>query len=403
MTALQFHPLADLFPLVEGAEFEELVADIKAVGRVELPIVIHEGMILDGRNRYRACMAAGIEPNFIPFRGDDPLGFVISLNLKRRHLDESQRAMVAAKLATLRQGARTDLSPIGEMSQQQAADLLNVGKRSVERAAEVRDHGAPELQQAVEQGKVSVSAAVDLATLPQQEQTEIVARGEREILRKAQEIRAALTEQRRVERIARAITLSARNAPLPAERKYPLLLADPAWRYDFSMTSTRAIEANYPTMSLEEICALPVSNLAAPSAVLFLWVPPAILEKGFAVIRAWGFSYATGGVWEKDKFGAGFYFRQQHEHLLVATRGDLPAPPPHARPSSIIKAPRGAHSEKPLVAYELIEAMYPELPKIELFARKARPGWDAWGNEAPPPVSEDDGLDIPAYLRRTAP
>src|SRR5262245_8748089 len=155
---LKFHPLANIFPLIEGTEFDDLVADIKVNGLHD-PIVIHNDLILDGRNRYRACLAAGVDPAFVPYRGDDPVAFVISVNLRRRHLDESQRAMVAAKLATLKRGDNQH-SPIGETSQAKAAELLNVGKRSVERAAEVRDHGAPELVHAVEQGVVSVSAAV---------------------------------------------------------------------------------------------------------------------------------------------------------------------------------------------------------------------------------------------------
>ena len=163
MTAdLKFHPLADLFPLMEGIEFDELVADIRANGLHEhIVFTVPDEMILDGRNRYRACLKAGIVPTFVPYRGDDPAGFVVSKNIHRRHLTESQRAMVAAKLATMRQGARTDLSPIGEMSQARAAELLNVGKRSVERATVVRDQGEPELIEAVERGEISVSGAVE--------------------------------------------------------------------------------------------------------------------------------------------------------------------------------------------------------------------------------------------------
>jgi hypothetical protein len=184
----EFHPLANLFPLMEGEDFTALVADIHKHGLHE-PVVLFDGKILDGRNRYRACLDAGIEPTFFTYEDNDPVGYVISLNLRRRHLDESQRAMVAAKLATLKRGDNQH-SPIGETSQGKAAELLNVGKRSVERAAAVCDRAVPELVHAVEQGKLAVSVAADIASQPIQEQREIVARGEQEILRVAKEIRA---------------------------------------------------------------------------------------------------------------------------------------------------------------------------------------------------------------------
>jgi hypothetical protein len=156
---LKFHPLADIFPLMEGQEFDELVADIEKNG-LEENIVLYEDKILDGRNRYRACKAAGVSYFSSTYVDDDPVGFVISHNLRRRHLNESQRAMIAAKLATLRRGdnQHTEGLPIGRSS-----ELLNVSERSIARAREVLDKGPPELAAAVGRGEVSVSAAAKIA------------------------------------------------------------------------------------------------------------------------------------------------------------------------------------------------------------------------------------------------
>jgi len=189
-TELQVHPLVrDLFPPMDDAAFEDFVADIKANGQHE-PVTMFEDAILDGFHRYKACQRLGIEPNFTVYTGDDPVAYVVSLNLRRRQLKESQRAVVAAKLATLRDGQRKSGAPIGAASQDEAADLLNVGRRTVQRAREVLDQGAPELVQAVARGDVSVSAAAEVASLPEPEQREVLADGgAKAVAAKAKEIR----------------------------------------------------------------------------------------------------------------------------------------------------------------------------------------------------------------------
>jgi N6-adenosine-specific RNA methylase IME4 len=134
-------------------------------------------------------------------------------------------------------------------------------------------------------------------------------------------------------------------------------------------------------MPIEEICALRVADLATPDAALFLWSPGSILREAITVMECWGFAFKQQLVWKKDKPALGFWVHNQHENLLIATRGDMRTP--EVRPLSIFDAPRREHSRKPDEAYELIECMYPELPKIELFARgDGRPGWATWGNEA---------------------
>jgi N6-adenosine-specific RNA methylase IME4 len=379
---LPFHPLADIFPLMEGAEFEDLVADIRAKGLLE-PITRYQGKCLDGRNRCRACVAANVQLRVEDYTGNDPVGFVISRNLRRRHLSESQRAMVAAKLSTLGHGQRQSGKFAGVPTQGEAATLLNVSERSVRTATEVRDQGAPELVRAVERGNVSISAAADVAKLPLGEQQEVVARGEREILQVAKAIRAERAKARRAERIRKLVEISRGNATLPTLRRYPVVYADPAYQYEIPerLGLARSVEEHYPTMTLDDICALPVTELATDDALLFLWSPAPLIEKAMQVIAAWGFEYRTCAVWVKDKIGMGLYVRQQHELLLIARRGEPPLPAEADRLSSVIIAPRGEHSAKPVAFYERIERMYPDLPKIELFARNARCGWDAWGNE----------------------
>lgn len=189
----QTHPYADIFPMMSDEAFRALVEDIRENGLRE-PIITHDSQILDGRNRYRACLEVGIEPITRSWdqRGD-LLAFVVSKNLHRRHLSESQRAMVAAKIATLRHGGdrRSDdfKSPIGLLKQPDAAKMMNVGVTSVKRAALVRDNGALELQAAVERGEVSLYQAEEIAHQPKEEQRMIAAKGPKAVAEAAKEIR----------------------------------------------------------------------------------------------------------------------------------------------------------------------------------------------------------------------
>lgn len=165
--------------------------------------------------------------------------------------------------------------------------------------------------------------------------------------------------------------------------KFVLLYADPPWRYDLPPMgdSGRSIENQYPTMALEEICALPVRDLIYDDAILFLWTTSPLFAQAVKVLDAWGFDYRTNMVWVKDKIGMGYYVRQRHETLVIAKRGKIPTPAVDARPDSVVEAPRLEHSAKPPVFYDLIDRMYPGVRKLELFARNSREGWFSWGNQ----------------------
>lgn len=191
MEQLQFHPVSEIFPGMPQPEFEALVADIRANGLRE-PIQVVNDQIVDGRHRYRACIEAGVEPMFVAVPDNVDLNaLVISLNLRRRHLSESQRAMVAAKLETLDQGrpqkhANLHVLPV---SRSNAAQLLNVSSRSVANAAKVLQDGTPDLIGVVDRGDLAVSTAAELARLPADTQQEVLARTPDEIRSIARDVK----------------------------------------------------------------------------------------------------------------------------------------------------------------------------------------------------------------------
>ncbi len=193
-------------------------------------------------------------------------------------------------------------------------------------------------------------------------------------------------EQKKQTREARERVLGEMQAALPA-KKFGVILADPEWRFEPYSRDTgmdRAADNHYPTSETDVICARPVHDIAADDCALFLWATVPMLPDALRVMAAWGFEYKSHMVWKKDRLGTGYWFRNQHELLLVGMRGDrLPAPAPGTQFPSLIEAPLGEHSEKPDVFYEVIERYFPNLAKIELNARRARSEWHAWGNEAP--------------------
>ena len=201
-TAYPLHPAAELFPVMDEAAFAALVADIAAQGQRE-PILILDGQVIDGRHRLRACEQLGLEPLVRQVSADDgdPFGLVVSLNLHRRHLSESQRAMVAAQLAnmnrtdTLRQyrcaNLHNDAKPV---SLAEAAELLQVSRRSVASAARIREQGTVHLINAVAQGSLAVSTAANLAHLPPDTQREVLTKTPDEIRAIAREVKARIKE-----------------------------------------------------------------------------------------------------------------------------------------------------------------------------------------------------------------
>jgi N6-adenosine-specific RNA methylase IME4 len=171
------------------------------------------------------------------------------------------------------------------------------------------------------------------------------------------------------------------------DKQYGVIYADPEWRFKVWSVVTgsgRSAANHFSTSFTKAIKARPIETIAAKNCVLFLWATAAMELHAHEVMAAWSFTYKSQIIWEKPDLGTGYWFREKHELLLVGTRRKIPAPAPGKQWPSVIQAPRGAgkFSEKPAIFAEMIEAYFPNLPKIELNCRgKPRPGWDAWGAE----------------------
>ena len=192
--------------------------------------------------------------------------------------------------------------------------------------------------------------------------------------------------------VSKALVSSAEIAPLPTvEGGFQTVLADPPWRFT-NRTGKVAPEhrrlGRYGTMSLEEIKELPVGDVTAENAHLYLWVPNALLPEGLEVMQAWGFRYVSNIIWAKrrkdggpDGRGVGFYFRNVTEPILFGVKGSMRTLAPGRSTVNMIETRKREHSRKPDEQYDLIESCSPG-PYLEMFARYARPGWSVWGNES---------------------
>jgi N6-adenosine-specific RNA methylase IME4 len=218
------------------------------------------------------------------------------------------------------------------------------------------------------------------------EQKEWLDRAEREGWA-IRDMRLALYRERKQQRHA---ALSNAQA-LSLDVRFPLIYADPPWTFEVNSDLGKVLtspENHYPTMSVDEICDLMVGHrhiteIVDDACALFLWCTSAnLVVSALPVLEHWGFEYKTHAVWDKQRAGTGYVFRNQHEVLLYATRGDMPAP--MFAPPSVFKYPRGKHSAKPPEIRRTLEKMYPAFDKrdrIELFARGKVPGWTVWGTK----------------------
>jgi N6-adenosine-specific RNA methylase IME4 len=370
------HPAADAFPMMDDKRYKELKEDIAQNGQ-RSPVILCDGMILDGRNRNKACTELGITCVTETFHGN-PWAYVWSMNGARRDLVAEQRYL------------------IWKFCSEQGDDFLKAKEqikmdadRKRSEAAKERPRNETGTFQPVEQQSV---AAVDsehpeykAKAAMSQTNAGAVARGDKlakerpDLAKKVMQGDMKPVEAHRQMRKDEA----SKTAPTMPTGKYRVIYADPPWQYgDKRDGNTTGAEDHYPTMSIPELCLLPVPDFAEDNAVLFMWTTSPLLEDAFRVVNAWGFKYKTSFVWDKVKHNMGHYNSVRHEFLLVCTKGSCT--PDNAKLfDSVQSIERTEHSRKPEEFRAIIDTLYTIGWKIEMFRRGDEPeGWDVWGNEA---------------------
>ena len=368
------HSACELFPMVGDDEFAALKEDIRTNGQRE-PIVLVGGELVDGRNRLRACEALGIEPkvrNLTAKEAGDVFALVMSLNFHRRHLKPHEQGRVIEAFEARREsegaerkrGGPTkggELSRGGTVSIRSTAKILGVPKSTVHRAVKAaKDYkaAAPALRAKVDAGELTPKQAARQTA-------------------KAEKREAVTTTSEPAEHTEATLDGFVHRAKEDATQRFACIYADPPWRYGNQGTRA-ATDDHYGTMSVDEICALPIADIAAEDAHLHLWTTNAFLFDAKRVMEAWGFEYKSCFVWVKPQMGIGNYWRVSHEFLLFGMRGDCPFG--RRDQMSWAELPRGRHSAKPDAIRQRIEKVSPG-PRIELFARDVTDGWSAWGNQ----------------------
>ena len=333
-------------------------------------LVTWRGTIVDGHNRYKYCKEKGlpfkvIERDF--FSEDYAIIWIIDNQMGRRNIESAAKIRLALKKegirsnqAKSRQGERNDLK---DSVKNISIDRCGSSGKAVEFIAQDAGVGSATVERFKYIEKNAPNLADDLCA-------------GKKVNNKKLSIDGVYRDLRKEERQEK---LQKMEFP---EGKYRVIYADPPWDYDSSPTAknTATPDLKYPVMSLEDICAMPVNDIADENAVLFLWTTSYHIFQSQAVLDSWGFTYKSMFIWDKVKHNMGCYNSVRHEILLIATKGSC-TPDNLELIDSVQSIERTRHSEKPEEFRKIIETLYKFGNKVELFARKQTEGWEVYGNE----------------------
>lgn len=363
-------------PALSEDEFTQLSQNIAADGCRD-PLSIWDGRLIDGHNRFQICQSLGL-----PFKTVDidlpdreaVKDWIDANQLGRRNLKPDQVSLLRGNRylrAKKRQGALFG----NENAVKQTSNEIdeNQSGRSAHFVSSVNDPSKTAeilgAQYGVHESTIRRDAkrAEFVAALPADQQRAILD-GDKKI--------AAVKREIRKEEVKKIVATP--------EAKYRVIYADPPWSYndkaDEGAIQSGGAEKHYPSMTIGELCAVPVREWCESDAVLFLWVTAPLLSACWPIITAWGFTYKASFVWDKIKHNMGHYNSVRHEMLLICTRGSC-MPEVSELIDSVQSIERTTHSKKPHEFRTIIETLYPHGKRLEMFAREDRVGWNSWGNE----------------------
>lgn len=369
-----------LIPPLTTEEREQLMMNVMRDG-VQSPFVVwdEESILLDGHNRHDICADNAIDfpsPLRMSFASrTDAKIWIIKNQFGRRNLTPYQKSELALLLAPLleekgkanqkaggktggrgrEKGSQNSANPIEAVdSREELAKIAGVSHDTIAKVKKIVSEAPEPVKEKLRRGETSIHA--EYKKLAKQEQ------------------RIAIAEHVRGNIVSDLESL--------VGQKFGCIYADPPWRYG-NQSTRAATDDHYPTMSVEEICALPIADIAADQSHLHLWTTNGFLFDAIRVLEAWGFEYKSCFVWVKPQMGIGNYWRVAHEFLLLGVRGGITFRDHGQR--SWLESPRGKHSAKPDKIGSLIEKVSPS-PYLELFGRSERTGWTVFGNQIPKPM-----------------
>jgi N6-adenosine-specific RNA methylase IME4 len=369
-----------LIPALTAEEFKQLEANILSEG-IRDPLVLWKGYLVDGHNRYAIATEHGLDYKTVnkDFKDSNEVKEWMILNqFGRRNLSNYQRSVLALQLEEVfsvkaKEKQKEAGGSVPQKSvkapidtQKEVAKVANVSHDTIAKVKKIEAVATPEVKAQLSTGELSINQAYQ--EIKKEEKKEIQVEKKKEY------------EQR----IATVSVNEFKVDIFDTREKYRVIYADPPWQYDLEQTSPNLGGAikHYNSMSIEELCALPIKDIAEKDAVLFLWITSPKLNLFLQLMEAWGFEYKTSFVWDKVKHNMGHYNSVRHEFLLIGGRGKSTPDIKHLYDSVISIERSDKHSEKPVEFLDIIDKLYQHGNRIELFARQAKKdNWYFWGNE----------------------